>query len=441
MTDQATESQRISEGNLPPKLAALRQKLRQKAEQEKRFRFYSLYGHIINPRTLEAAWQIVRANKGAPGVDGVSIEQVEQEGVEIFLKELETSLRERTYRPDRVRRVYIEKANGKLRPLGIPTLRDRVAQTAAVLILEPIFEADFKECSYGFRPGRSAHDALKAIQDELNQGRCEVYDADLAGYFESIPHDKLMKCVQMRVSDGSVLKLIRMWLKAPVEERKQGKPPKVKRNDKGTPQGGVISPLLANIYLHWFDVAFHSKDGPAVWANARLIRYADDFIILARYISTRIEAFVESKIEKWPGLEINREKTRVYNATEARQTLDFLGYSFRYCKDMYGRNKRHWSLSPSRKALQRERDAIRKLTDASQGFISLSAMIDRINRQVKGWANYFSQGYPRMAYRHINRFTRQRLTCHLKRRSQRGYKPPEGRSFYEHLNAIGLIYL
>jgi RNA-directed DNA polymerase len=441
MTGQIPDNQSASDSHLPQKLADLRQKLRLKAKQEKRFRFYSLYGHIANLDTLKAAWHIIRANKGAPGVDGMTIQQVEQNGVESFLQDIQTSLKERTYRPDRVRRVYIEKANGKMRPLGIPTLRDRVVQAATLLILEPIFEADFKECSFGFRPGRSAHDALRVIHKELKQGRCAVYDVDLASYFDSIPHDKLMKCVEMRISDGSVLKLIRMWLKAPVEEREQGKPPKITRNKKGTPQGGVISPLLANIYLHWFDVAFHSKEGPAVWAKATLIRYADDFVILARYITPRIKAFVESKIEEWLGLEINREKTREYNAAAAGESLDFLGYSFRYCKDIYGRNRRYWSLAPSRQALQRERDAIRQLTSHKQCFTPVTVLINKINRQVEGWANYFSLGYPRMAYRHINSFTRQRLTQHLQRRSQRGYKPPNGRSFYEHLNLMGLIYL
>ena len=440
-TEEATEYYRIDDRLLPPKLAALRQKLSQKAKQEKQFRFYSLYGHIGRPETLQAAWKQVRANGGKPGPDGVSIEQVEQEGIEAFLSDIERSLKDRTYRADKVRRVYIRKANGKLRPLGIPTVRDRVVQTATLLILEPIFEADFKDCSHGFRPGRSAHDALRAIGQELKQGYSAVYDADLAGYFDSIPHDKLLACVRMRVTDGSVLKLIRMWLKAPVVETEHGKPPTIKRNGKGTPQGGVISPLLANIYLHWFDTVFYRKNGPAQWANARLIRYADDFVILARYISPRIEAFIEQKIEGWMGLSINREKTRVFDARDPGQTLDFLGYSFRYDRDIHGRPWRYWNLVPSRKALQQERDALRRMTGPEQCFTPLPDLIERLNRQMRGWANYFSIGYPRMARRHINRYVRERLTRHAQRRSQRGYKPAEGVSFYEHFNQMGLLYL
>jgi len=320
-------------------------------------------------------------------------------------------------------------------------VRDRVVQTAAVLILEPIFEADFKDCSHGFRPERSAHDALKAIGRELQQGRCAVYDADLAGYFDSIPHDKLMACVQMRVTDRSVLKLIRMWLEAPVEETEKGKPPTVKRNDKGTPQGGVISPLLANIYLHWFDAVFHRKDGPAQWAKAKLVRYADDFVVLARYIGPQLEAFIEAKIEGWLGLKINREKTRILDAREPGQTLDFLGYSFRYDRDLGGRSSRYWNLTPSRKALQRERGKLRKMTGPDQCFKPLPTVIDELNMQMRGWANYFSLGYPRVAFRHINGYVRMRLTRHAKRRSQRGYWPPEGMSYYEHFKNMGLIYL
>ncbi len=426
---------------LSPKFSSLRQKLYQKAKQEPAFRFYTLYETVCREDVLLGAWLAVRKNEGSPGVDGVSFKQIEEspEGVAGFLGRLRASLLDRSYRPQPVKRVYIEKANGKLRPLGIPTIRDRVAQMAVVLVIEPIFEADFLDCSYGFRPERSAHDALKEVRQNLQQGRCAVYDADLQSYFDTIPHDKLMKCVERRISDGSVLKLIRMWLKAVIVEPPQGPkdPPKVTRSKQGTPQGGVISPLLANLFLHWFDKQFHSPQGPYRWANARLVRYADDFVLMARYIGPQIHRFVENLLEGRFGLRINREKTKVVNLMEPGASLNFLGYQFRYDRDLHGRDCKYLNLMPAPKSLQRERDKIREMTGPEQCHKPAMELIGQINRQTKGWGQYFGLGYPRKAFRDINAYVQQRLTRHLNRRSQRAYRRTEA-SWYAQLNYLGL---
>jgi RNA-directed DNA polymerase len=391
---------------------------------------------------LTAAWRLVWKKNGAAGVDGQSCQDIiNGPGAMPFLQELHEELRTGRYRPQPVKRVYIPKPDGRQRPLGIPTVKDRIVQMAVLLVLEPIFEADFVDSSYGFRSGRSAHDALAEIRRQLQAGRREVYDADLQGYFDTIPHDQLLKCLRMRVVDRSVLALIQAWLRAPVVETDDAGHTKTSRSQQGTPQGGVISPLLANIYLHWFEKAFYGPQGPAAWAKAKMVRYADDFLILAKRIDKPLIEWVESQLEGRFRLTINRSKTQTVDLKQPSASVDFLGYTFRFDRDLFGRGGRYLNVLPSKRSLARFRDRVRELTASNRGFVPVDYLVRDISRYLAGWGRYFAQGYPRRVFNRADSFVLRRLVRHLQRRSQRPFRPPDGKSFPAHLQSLGLQLL
>jgi group II intron reverse transcriptase/maturase len=416
-------------------------KLYLKAKRERDFRFYVLYDKICRWDILVWAWYRVKANGGSPGVDGLSFADIERQGIKEFLQTLQRELQEFTYKPLPVLRCYIEKDNGKLRPLGIPVIRDRVVQMACKIVIEPIFEADFEDCSYGFRPKRSAHDAIKRLKQLLNKGYREVYDADLSQYFDTIPHARMMELIERRISDRDVLNLIRMWLKTPVAERTEKgrlRYTSGKRSKRGTPQGGVISPLLANLYLHELDKEFSRKDGTLQRCGAHLVRYADDFVSLARYIGEPIKRAIQSKVKELE-VRLNDEKTHIVRMPE--ESFDFLGFTFRYDCHLDGKPGRYLNIFPSKKSQKKLRGKLRGiLTPGNKK--NARRLAAELNSVLIGWRNYFSAPgtYPRKAFRDANWYLNQRLNRFYRRKSQRR-STLYGQRAYEHVVKAGLVVL
>ncbi len=413
----------------PGKIRTLQRKLYYKAKLEPSFRFYALYDKIYRPDILSHAYHLVRSNKGAPGIDGVSFASIEAgEGERHFLQELQGELESRSYHSQAVRRVWIPKPDGSERPLGIPTIRDRVVQMAAKLIIEPIFEADFCDTSYGFRPKRSAHDAADAVAESLLRRHCHVIDADLSKYFDTIPHAKLLAVVAERISDGGILWLIKQWLKAAVvEECEDGKRRTIgggKGNRLGTPQGGVISPLLANLYLHLLDRIWERHDLVKRY-GARIVRYADDLVILCTGSVSQPLRMLREVLELLD-LRLNETKTSIVNAY--KESFDFLGFSFRLRKSRKS-GKFYPHVEPSKRSVKRVKARMKILTDRKRTPIPLEDLVLEVNRNLRGWSGYFHYRNSTAVFGHVKWHVEERMRTHLRRR----FKLASRAQAYHHL--------
>jgi len=418
------------------RVSILQEKLYQKAKQERGYKFYVLYDKMFIPYMLREAWKNVKSNDGSAGVDGMTIEKVEEYGVDTYLKELGEDLRKQTYRPEAVKRVMIDKANGGKRPLGIAIVRDRIAQTVCKMILEPIFEADFEDSSYGFRPNRSSKDAITAIKEHLKEGKSEVYDADLSKYFDTIPHDKLQIALKQRIADPRILKLINKWLKVPVYE--DGQYTSGKDNHSGTPQGGVISPLLANIYFHLIDRIVNDPRSLFCKHGVRIVRYADDFVLMGRKLPEELIDKLKSLLHRM-GLSLNEGKTRKIDART--ESFNFLGFTIRYDKDIKGRDIRYWNIMPSKKSEQKIRDKVKEYLSA-HGHYKADDVANGLNSIIRGWINYFSiagVSYPAMSKRRLRAYLSNRLFRYYNRKSQRKSRLYRQKAFEVLVTKFGLI--
>ncbi len=401
----------------PETIRTLQRKLYRKAKQEPSCRFHALYDKVYRADILEFAYRLVRANKGSAGIDGVTFETIEEnEGAPAFIGELEEALRNKTYKPDPVKRVMIPKSDGSQRPLGIPTIRDRVAQMAAKLVIEPIFEADFCETSYGFRPKKSAHNAVDDVTYAMNIGYTEVIDADLSKYFDTIPHANLMATVAERICDGEILRLIQMWLKAPIMEMdKDGTKRNIgggKGNRKGTPQGGVISPLLSNLYLHILDRIWE-RNNLQHRLGARIVRYADDIVILCRRNKSDKAMAVLRQILERLKLALNETKTKIVNSHKGK--FDFLGFTIWIAESRKNGNL-YSHVQPSKKALQAIKDSVTAITQRKMTVKPLEKIVTEVNATVRGWVGYFHFKNCSKVLTHLRGHVEERLRTHLRKR-------------------------
>lgn len=400
-------------------------KLYRKAKAEPGFRFYALYDKTYRLDVLYEAYRRVKANGGKPGIDGATFEEVERHGIQRYLERLGLELKEKRYKPQPVLRVYIPKPNGGRRPLGIPTIRDRIVQQAFKLVLEPIFEADFTERSYGFRPKRSAHDAIREVNKLLNWGCTEIYDVDILQFFDTVDHGKLMKLLARRIVDRQILKVIRQWLRCGyVEEGERHRPA------KGIPQGGVISPLLANIYLHPMDKAMvESKLWWMRKGSVHIVRYADDMVILARWNLEAGKRIVGEYMNRL-GLEVNEAKSRVVSIGEEGH-LDFLGFRFLRTVNWKNRGK-FFLVTPSPESIARVREKLRQRISA-QIPMSIRDQIQMVNALLRGWVKYYGVGNASHSFNHIRDFVNKRVRRVLQRRAGRaghGYKRYDSNFIY-----------
>jgi RNA-directed DNA polymerase len=404
----------------PDKIRTLQRKLYRKAKEEPDYHFYLLYDKIYREDVLYCAYELVKFNRGAGGVDGQTFAGIESQGLGKWLAEIREELRTKRYKPQPVRRKMISKPGGGERPLGIPTIRDRVVQTAAKLVLEPIFEADMEPCAYGYRPKRSAQDAIGKVHELLCAGYTEVVDADLSKYFDTIPHRQLMQSVARRIVDREVLRLLKAWLKAPVEERDEKGNRRMtggKGSRGGTPQGGVVSPLLANLYMNRFLKYWRITERGKAF-RAQVVNYADDFVILTSRHAAEARDWTR-KVMTCLGLTLNETKTKLKEAR--RESFDFLGYTFGLL--CYWRNgRKYMGASPSKKSVARLREKVNAvLIPGNKG--TWAEVRDRLNRILRGWSNYYNYGTRRQAYRAVDNHTAERVRHFLR---QRRHVPTRG---------------